>query len=97
MLKILQNVDSKKVTQQNNIPVRITKENKLTFSNILSEMFNFYMNNTFPNGFKNNDIQPVHKKNDPFDKTKYRSIKFYLFFESLGLYNKIYEYIDTLL
>ena len=46
MLKILQNVDSKKVTQQNDIPVRITKESKLTFSNILSEMFNFYMNNT---------------------------------------------------
>ena len=41
MLQILQNVESKKVTQQNNIPVRITKENKLTFSNILSETFNF--------------------------------------------------------
>ena len=40
-LKILQNIDFKKATQQGNIPVRIIKENKFTFSKILSEMFNF--------------------------------------------------------
>ena len=51
MLKILQNIDSKKATQQGDIPVRIIKENKFTFSKILSEMFNFYIdNNNFPNG-----------------------------------------------
>ena len=41
MLKILQDIDSYKATPQGDIPVRIIKENKFTFSKILSEMFNF--------------------------------------------------------
>ena len=53
MLKILQNIVSKKATQQGDIQVRIITENKFNFSKILSEMFNFYIdNNTFPNGLK---------------------------------------------
>ena len=52
----MQNIDSKNATQQGDIPVRIIKENKFTFSKVLSEMFNFYVdNNTFPNGL--NDTQ----------------------------------------
>ena len=75
MLKILQNIDSKKTTQQADVPVRIIKESKFTFSKILSEMFNFYIDNsTFPNGLKKADIKPVYKKDDPFDKTNYRPI-----------------------
>ena len=51
MLKIIENIDSKRATQQGDIPVKIIKENKFTFSKILSEMFNFYIdNNNFPNG-----------------------------------------------
>ena len=51
MLKILQNIDSKKATQQGDIPVRNMKESKFTFTKILSEMFDFYIdNNVFPNG-----------------------------------------------
>ena len=75
MLKILQNNDSKKATQQGDIPVRTIKENKFTFSKIFSGIFNFYIdNNTFPNGLKKADIKPVYKKDDPFDKTNYRPI-----------------------
>ena len=60
MLKIPQNIDSKKVTQQGGIPVRIIKENKFTFSKLLSEMFNFYIdNNTFSNGLKKPDIRKM--------------------------------------
>ena len=85
MLKIIENIDSKKATQQGDIPVRIIKENKFTFSKVLSEIFNFYIdNNTFPNGLKKADIKPVYKKDDPFDKTNYRSISilpvFFFFF-----------------
>ena len=40
MLKILQNIDTKKAIQQGDIPVRIIKENKFTFLKVLSEMFN---------------------------------------------------------
>ena len=59
-------MDSKNATQQGVTPVRIIKENKFTFSKILSEMFNFYIEkNTFPNRLK---------KDNPFDKTIYRPI-----------------------
>ena len=75
MLKIIENIDSKKATQQGDIPIRIIKENKFTFSNVLSEIFNFYIdNNTFCNGLKKADIKPAYKKDDPFDKTNYRPI-----------------------
>ena len=84
MLKILQNIDSEKATQQGDIPVRIIKENKFTFSKILSEMFNFYIdNNTFSNGLKKTDIKPVYKKDDPFDKTNLDPLVFYLFYLKL--------------
>ena len=36
MLKIIENIDSKKATQQDVIPVGIIKENKFTFSKVLS-------------------------------------------------------------
>ena len=36
MLKILQNIDFLKATQPRDVPVRIMKENKSTFSNILT-------------------------------------------------------------
>ena len=42
LLKIIQNIDPKKSTQQSNILVRIIKENKFTFPKIFPEMFNFY-------------------------------------------------------
>ena len=73
MLKIIQNIDSKKASQQINAPVRIMRENKFTFSNILSEMVNFYIdNNTFPNGLQKRDIKSEFVKDDAFGKINYR-------------------------
>ena len=97
MLKIIENIDSKKATKQGDIPVRIMKENKFTFSKVLSEIFNFYIdNNTFPNRLKEADIKPVCKKDKPFDKTNYRPISILLVlskpFERC-FYDQIYEYI----
>ena len=101
MLKIIENTDSKKATQHGDIPVRIIKENKFIFSKVLSEIFNFYIdNNTFPNDLKKADIIPIYKKDDPFDKTNYRPISILPVlskpFERC-LYDQIYEYIDTIL
>ena len=101
MLKIIENIYSKKATQRGDIPVRIIKENKFIFSKVLSEIFNFYIdNNTFPNGLKKADIYPVYKKDDPFDKTNSRLISILPVlskpFERC-LYDQIYEYIDTVL
>ena len=97
MLQIIQNIDSKKATQQGDIPVRIIKENKFTFSKISSERFNFYIDsNTFPNRLKKTDIKPAYKKDDLFHKTNYRPISI------LPVLSKpfeccLYEYIDTVL
>ena len=96
MLKIFQNTDSKKATQQGDIPVRIIKVNKFTFSKSFSEMFNFYIDsNTFPNGPKNIDTTPVYKKGDPSDKTNYRPISILPVLSKAFercLYDQIYEY-----
>ena len=67
MLKIIENIDSKKATQHGDIPVRIIKENKFIFSKVLSEIFNFYIdNNTFPNG-----LNPHMHKLGPREPTHY--------------------------
>ena len=95
------NIDVKKATQQGDIPVRIIKKNKFTFTKILSEMFNFYIdNNTFLSGLKQADIKPVYKKDDPFDKTNYRPISILPVLSKAFkrcLYDQIYEYIDPIL
>ena len=101
MLKIIENIDSKKPAQQGDIPVRITKENKFTFPKVLFEIFNFYIDsNTFPNGPKKADIKPIYKKDDPFDKTNYRTISILPVlskpFERC-LYDQIYGYFNTVL
>ena len=101
MLKIIENIDCKKATQHVDIPVRAIKENKFIFSKVLSEIFNFYINNnTFFNGLKKADINPIYKKDDPFDKNNYRPISILPVlskpFERC-LYDQIYEYIDTVL
>ena len=63
MLKILQNFDCKKATQQGDLIVGIIKENKFIFSQFLSQMFNFYIdNNDFPNWLKKANMNLVLKK-----------------------------------
>ena len=84
MLKILQNIDSKKATQQCDIPVRIIKENKFMFSKILSEMFHFYIdNNTFPNGLKKTDIKLFIRKMILLKKLIIDPLVFYQFYLKL--------------
>ena len=98
-LKILQNNDSKKATQQGDILVRIIKENKFTFSKNLSEIFNLYIAITFPNGLKKVDIKPDCKKDDPSDKTKYRTIRITPVIPVLKLLNAAYiiEFMNKLI
>ena len=84
MLKILQNIDSKKATQLGDIPVRIVKENKFTFSKILSEMFNFYINNNaFPNGLKKAILSLFRRKMILLIKIIIDPLVFYLFYLKL--------------
>ena len=91
----------KKAKQENDIPIKLIKENIELFSSILSRMFNFYIDKTsFPNGLKQADITPVHKKDDTNDKNNYRPVSI---LPSLSkafekcLYNQIYAYTDGIL
>ena len=79
----------------------LQKKTNPLFSKVLSEIFNFYIdNNSFPNGLKKADIKLVYKKDDPVGKTKYRPISILPILSKpfqRCLYDQIYEYIDTVL
>ena len=47
-----------------------------------------------------NRVKPVYKNDDPFDKTNHRPVSILPVLSTAfecGLYDKIYEYIDTIL
>ena len=70
---------------QGDIPVRIIKENKFTFSKILSEMFNFYndSNNTFPHGLKKTELSLFTRQTILLRKLIIDPLVFYLFYLKL--------------
>ena len=71
----IQNLNSRKASQQNDIPVKILKENSDICSYILHHNFNNSLfSNKFPKSLKRADITPVFKKDEKFLKTNYRPI-----------------------
>ena len=75
MAEILKDLNAKKAKQENDIPIKLIKENINLFSSVLSRIFNFYTDKTsFPNSSKQADITPVHKKDDTNDKNNYRPV-----------------------
>ena len=58
----IQNLDSKKASHQNDIPVKIIKENIETFSFVLYHSFNNSLFSCdFPSGLKKADVTPIFK------------------------------------
>ena len=75
MTEVLKDLNAKKAKQENDIPIKLIKENIELFSSVLSRMFNFYIDKaSFPNSLKQADIAPVHKKDDTNDKNNYRPV-----------------------
>ena len=73
MAAALKYLNSKKAKQENDIPIKLIKENIELFSYAFSRMFNFYIDETsFLNSLKMADITPVHKKDDTNDKNNHR-------------------------
>ena len=63
----IQNLNSRKASQQNDIPVKILKENSDVCSYILHHNFsNSLFRNKFPKYLKRADITPVFKKDEKF-------------------------------
>ena len=71
----IQNLNSRKASQQNDIPVKILKENSDICSYILHYNFNNSLfSNKFPKYLKKTDTTPVFKKDEKFLKTNYRPV-----------------------
>ena len=59
MTEVLKNLNAKKAKQENNIPIKLIKENMELFCPVLSRMCNFYIDKTsFPNSFKTGRHNP---------------------------------------
>ena len=96
----IQNLNSRKASQQNYIPVQILKGNSDICSYILHHNFN---NSLFSNKFlkylKKADTTPVFKKDEKFLKTNYRPISILPTASNIYercLYDQINEYFQPL-
>ena len=79
MAEVLKVLNAKKAKQENDIPIKLIKENIELFSSVLSRMFNFYIDKaSFPNSLKQADITPVHKKMTQMIKTTIDQSAYYL-------------------
>ena len=101
MAEVLKDLNAKKAEQENDIPIKLIKDNIELFSSVLSRMFNFYIEKiSFPNSLKQADITTVHKKDDTNDKNNYRPVSILpplsKTFEKC-LYDQIYAYTDSIL
>ena len=82
----IQNLNSGKASQQNDIPIKILKENGGICSYILHHNFNNSLfRKKFPKYLKRADITSVFKKDEKFLKTNYRPVSILL------TVSKIYE------
>ena len=101
MTEILKDLNTKKLKQENDIPIKLIKENTDLFSSVLSRIFNFYFDKTsFPNSLKQADITLVHKKDDTNNKNNYTPVSI---LPSLSkafekcLYDQTYAYTESIL
>ena len=66
-----QNLEKKKICQENDIPVKILKSHKDIFSYFIHHNFNSSVySSMFPSELKKADIIPIHKKKIKFDIEK---------------------------
>ena len=83
---VIQNMDSSKAYQIDNIPPMILMLNGDICSDVLSSILNSSITNgTFPNNLKFAHITPTYKKGDRLLKCNYRPVSI------LPTFSKIYE------
>ena len=75
IVKEIENLNSKKTSQSNNIPTKLMKENSDIFTTITVEDFNKSMyDGTFPKRFIIPEVIPVYKKDESYDTNNYRPL-----------------------
>ena len=97
----IQNLNSKKAMQQNDIPVKLLKENNDSFSYVIYRNFNNSIyEDCFPYILKTADLTPVYKKEEKFLKQNYRPVSILpnisKMFERC-LYDQINTYFENIL
>ena len=96
----IHNLNSRKASQQNDIPVKILKKNSDICSCILHHNFNnFLFSNKFPNYLKKAYITPVYIKDENFLKTNYKPIRIFLIASIIYgrcLYGQMNKYFQPL-
>ena len=96
---MINNIDSSKAYQKNNIPPKVLKDSGDICDIVLSSDMNLCISNgKFPNNLKNADITHTFKKGDNLQKNNYRAVNILptlaKIYEKI-LYQQIYEYFDN--
>ena len=82
------------------IPLNILKKSDFTFDKLTDCINQALMNGKFPDSLKNANITPVHKKDDPTDKTNFRPVSVLPLLSKVFervMYNQLSDYMDTFL
>jgi hypothetical protein len=73
--KIINTINIEKATGAGNIPAEVVRQCKVTVAQQLSSLINLSMNTcVFPASLKVAQVTPIHKKNDPLNKSNYRPV-----------------------
>ena len=89
-------LNPKKATQSKNVPAKTNYYPPFTgndFNNCLEQ-------GTFPEQLKIAEVTPTYKRDNPYDKTNYRSISLLLNISKLNetrMHNEMYEYFNHIL
>ena len=100
LIEVIEDLDSSKSYQKDNIPPKILKDNKDICAIVLKSDISRCINNgNFPNNLKTADITPVFKKEDRLSKTNYRPVSILptlsKIYEKI-FYLQIYEYFNSI-
>ena len=73
--KSINTININKATGADNIPAKVVSQCKVTVAQQLSSLINLYINTgVFPDSLKVAEVTPIHKKNDPLNKSNYRPV-----------------------
>ena len=97
----LNNLDSKKACQANDIPTKLIKDNIDIFNNLILKDFNRSLDKClFPADLKNAEVVPVFKKGDKTNKENYRPVSILSNISKVYercIYDQICSFFDTIL
>ena len=99
--KEINKLDGKKACQEHDIPVKLIKSNKDSFSHFIYHNFsNSLSSSNFPSSLKAADILPTHKKKDKSDIENYCPISIVPTLSKIYercMYDQMYKYFDKAL